>query len=56
VRTLGFYVDSAISELRFDRAMVLIAITAILNLGVDGLSRRVRARLRLSTRVSLGRG
>jgi len=56
VRTLGFYIDSAISELRFDRALVLILLTAILNLGVDGLSRKVRARLRLSTRVSFGVG
>ena len=56
VRSLGFYVDSAISELRFDRAMVLILLTAILNLGVDGLSRKVRARLRLNTRVSFGAG
>lgn len=49
IYTLGFYVDSAISEIRFDRAMVLILITALLNIGVDALSRRVRARLRLKT-------
>lgn len=52
VRTLGFYVDSAISELRFDRVMFLILLTAILNLGVDSFSRVVRARLRLKTQVS----
>ena len=51
VRTLGFYVDSAISELRFDRVMFLILLTAVLNLGVDGFSRAVRARLRLKTEV-----
>ena len=54
VRTLGFYVDSAISELRFDRVMVLILLTGILNLGVDAFSRRVRARLRLKTQVVAG--
>ncbi len=47
ITTLGFYVDSAINELRFDRAMVLIVITALLNIGVDTLARRLRARLRL---------
>ena len=54
VRTLGFYVDSAISELRFDRVMFLILLTAALNLGVDAFSRTVRARLRLKTEVSSG--
>jgi phosphonate transport system permease protein len=52
VRTLGFYVDSAIAEVRFDRVVVLIVITALLNVGVDALSRRARARLRLSGPVA----
>ncbi|RAR59778.1 phosphonate transport system permease protein [Onishia taeanensis] len=47
ITTLGFYVDSAIQEIRFDRAMVLILITALLNIGVDVLARHLRARLRL---------
>jgi phosphonate transport system permease protein len=47
IATLGFYVDSAIQEIRFDRAMVLILITALLNIGVDILARRLRAHLRL---------
>ncbi|WP_347330548.1 PhnE/PtxC family ABC transporter permease [Marinimicrobium locisalis] len=47
IATLGFYVDSAIQEIRFDRAMVLIVITALLNIGVDILARWLRARLRL---------
>ncbi|WP_027329400.1 PhnE/PtxC family ABC transporter permease [Marinimicrobium agarilyticum] len=47
IATLGFYVDSAIQEIRFDRAMVLILITALLNIGVDILARWLRARLRL---------
>jgi phosphonate transport system permease protein len=53
VRTLGFYVDSAIAEVRFDRVMVLILFTALLNVGVDALSRRMRSRLRLQTRVAV---
>jgi phosphonate transport system permease protein len=45
-------VDSAIAEIRLDRALVLILCTALLNLAVDTLSRRVRARLRLATLVA----
>ncbi|MCB8888238.1 PhnE/PtxC family ABC transporter permease [Vreelandella malpeensis] len=47
IATLGFYVDSAIQEIRFDRAMVLILITALINIGVDVLARRLRGYLRL---------
>ena len=49
VRTLGFYVDSAIAEIRIDRMMYLILLTAVLNIGVDAFSRRLRAGLRLTT-------
>lgn len=49
VTTLGFYVDSAIQELRFDRALVLILITALLNIAVDALARHLRRRLHLRT-------
>lgn len=49
IATLGFYIDSAIQEIRFDRAMVLILITALLNIGIDALSRRIRYRLRLKS-------
>jgi phosphonate transport system permease protein len=48
IHTLGFYVDSAFAEIRVDRALFLIGITALLNLGIDGISRRVRAGLKLS--------
>lgn len=48
IATLGFYIDSAIQDIRFDRAMVLIAITMGLNVCIDGLSRIIRSRLRLS--------
>ncbi len=49
VTTLGFYVDAAISELRLDAAVVLIAVTVLLTAAVDLLSRRLRAALRLTT-------
>ena len=37
------------ADIRFDRAMVLILVTALLNIAVDVASRRIRARLRLKT-------
>ena len=49
IHTLGFHVDSAFADIRFDRAVVLIAVTAMLNLAVDAASRRIRSRLRLTT-------
>lgn len=53
VRTLGFYVDSALSELRFDRVLVLLVVTAALNISVDAFSRTLRARLRLKSDVGV---
>ena len=44
VATLGFYIDSAMQDLRFDRALVLIMITALLNMSVDAISRLLRRR------------
>ena len=52
IATLGFYIDSAIADIRLDRVMLLLLVTALLNLGIDALSRLIRSRLRLSTRVS----
>jgi len=49
IATLGFYVDSAFADIRIDKALILILITALLNVAVDALSRYIRARLRLKT-------
>jgi phosphonate transport system permease protein len=49
VATLGYHVDAAISELRFDVAVVLILATVVLCGLIDALSRRLRRALRLST-------
>mgnify|MGYP001628297230 FL=1 len=49
IYTLGFYVDSAIQNIQFDKAMILILVTALLNIGIDSLSRRIRSRLALQT-------
>jgi len=42
IATLGFYIDSAFEEIRYDKAFFLILITAFLNIVVDSLSRRLR--------------
>lgn len=49
VKTLGFHIDSAISELRIDRAVVLIIFTALLTIAIDALSRALRSRLKLTS-------
>ncbi len=48
VTTLGFYVDAAISELRLDVAVVLIAATALMTMAVDAFSRALRRSLRIN--------
>jgi phosphonate transport system permease protein len=49
VKTLGFHIDSAISELRIDRAVMLIIFTALLTILIDALSRALRQRLKLTS-------
>jgi phosphonate transport system permease protein len=49
VATLGYYVDAAISELRFDVAVILILATVGLCALIDALSRGLRKALRIST-------
>lgn len=49
IATLGFFIDSALADIRLDRAIFLIAVTALLNMGIDALSRHIRSRLRLSS-------
>jgi phosphonate transport system permease protein len=53
VTTLGFYIDNAFEDIRFDVALVLILITAALNICVDMISRTLRSRLRLTTSPDL---
>ncbi len=51
IYTLGFYIDSAISDDQMDKALVLILITALLNMSIDTVSQIVRMRLKISTRL-----
>nr|WP_250885857.1 ABC transporter permease [Shewanella jiangmenensis] len=41
VATLGFYIDSNFSEIRFSGALLLMGVTAMLNVAVDAIARRV---------------
>ena len=52
IATLGFFIDSALADIRLDRAVLLILITVLLNLGIDALSRTIRARLRINTQLA----
>ncbi|MDF1764193.1 MAG: hypothetical protein P1U57_12350, partial [Oleibacter sp.] len=49
IATLGFYIDSAFEEIRFDKAFFLIIVAALLNILVDSLSRRLRRSTGLQT-------
>lgn len=53
VYTLGFFIDSAIAELRIDRALVLLLVTAMLNMLIDSASRRIRKHLQLRQTITL---
>ena len=51
IATLGFFVDSAMADIRLDQGMFLIAVTAAFNIGIDILSRRIRSHLRLNSQA-----
>jgi len=52
IYTLGFFIDSAIADQQLDKALVLILITAVLNMGIDTLSQIIRRRLKISVKLS----
>jgi phosphonate transport system permease protein len=49
VMTLGFFVDSAMAELRLDRAIILLIIAGGLTAAIDSMSREIRRRLGASS-------
>lgn len=49
VPTLGFFIDSAFAGFHLDRALVLIAVSALINITIDQLARRLRRGLHLRT-------
>ncbi len=48
VATLGFYVDSAFAEFRMDKALLLIAVSVLLNIAVEFLGNWINSGLRHS--------
>ncbi len=52
VATLGFYVDSAFAEFRMDKALLLIAVSVLLNIAVEFLSQRINTSLRHETQLA----
>ena len=52
IHTLGFFVDSAISEIKMDKVVILLFFTALLNIAIDYTSKRVRAYLRIKEKLS----
>ncbi|MDJ0623533.1 MAG: hypothetical protein QNJ17_11245 [Desulfocapsaceae bacterium] len=52
ITTLGFYIDSAISRDHLDTALLLICITAGINMSIDSFSQVIRKRLHISGHVA----
>lgn len=52
VMTLGFYIDSAVAELRLDRALVLLVVAGAVTAGADALSTAIRSRLGAAGRIT----
>lgn len=51
IYTLGFFIDSAFADHKLDKAIILILITAVLNMGIDTVSQVIRRRLKISTKL-----
>lgn len=51
IYTLGFFIDSSIADDKMDKAILLILITAFLNMGIDSASQQIRKRLKVSTKL-----
>ncbi len=52
VATLGFFIDSAIADFRLDKMMLLLLVTAFLNIAIDIISRKSRAYLKVDKPVT----
>lgn len=53
ITTLGFYIDSAISRDHLDTALLLIIITALINMVIDSLSQIIREKLQISAYMTM---
>lgn len=52
VATLGFFIDSAIADFRLDKMMLLLLITAFLNIAIDVISRKSRNYLKVEQSIT----
>lgn len=52
VATLGFYIDSAIADFRLDKMMLLLIVTALLNIAIDIISRKSRNYLKVEQSIT----
>ena len=52
VATLGFFIDSAIADFRLDKMMLLLIVTAILNIAIDVISRKSRNYLKIEQSIT----
>ena len=53
ITTLGYYIDSAITRDHLDTALLLIIITAVLNMAIDSLSQFIRKKLQISAHLAV---
>ncbi len=52
VATLGFYIDSAIADFRLDKMMLLLVVTALLNIFIDLISKKSREYLKVEKSIT----
>lgn len=52
VATLGFFIDSAIADFRLDKMMLLLIVTAILNICIDLISKKSRDYLKVEKSIT----
>lgn len=52
ITTLGYYIDNAIANNHLDTALILIIITALLNMSVDTCSQAIRKHLKISAHIT----
>lgn len=51
IATLGFYIDSALADIRLDKVVILLFFTALLNISIDLISKKVRDYLRADEKL-----
>ena len=51
VYTLGFFIDTAMSDDKLDTAILFLLITALINMLIDTISQVLRRRMKISTKL-----